>query len=266
MLHGEALSSHVAVLTDELHEVRSALREELVKQRTLPVIMATSLNEKAIAKSHRGRVVGILESDGSDNVIGVYGERQILSVLSSEAVLDNLNDAIQNEEMATLTSSLAGMEIFRPIMDTYEECLSAYGGDNAAAVSNSEFAQIFIDSLRGNLRLLAGIRNLIDDKEIRDTMKLVGLDPDNKNRVANYSLGMRQRLGIAQAIMENPDLLILDEPFNGLDKNGIVEMRNLLKKLCEGGKTIIMSSHNPYDIETICDKVFEVEGGKLFER
>ena len=118
----------------------------------------------------------------------------------------------------------------------------------------------------GNLRLLAGIRNLIDDKEIRDTMKLVGLDPDNKNRVANYSLGMRQRLGIAQAIMENPDLLILDEPFNGLDKNGIVEMRNLLKKLCEGGKTIIMSSHNPYDIETICDKVFEVEGGKLFER
>lgn len=121
VLHGEALSSHVAVLTDELHEVRSALREELVKQRTLPVIMATSLNEKAIAKSHRGRVVGILESDGSDNVIGVYGDRQILSVLSSEAVLDNLNDAIQNEEMATLTSSLAGMEIFRPIMDTYEE-------------------------------------------------------------------------------------------------------------------------------------------------
>ena len=121
VLHGEALSSHVAVLTDELHEVRSALREELMKQRTLPVIMATSLNEKAIAKSHRGRVVGILESDGSDNVIGVYGDRQILSVLSSEAVLDNLNDAIQNEEMATLTSSLAGMEIFRPIMDTYEE-------------------------------------------------------------------------------------------------------------------------------------------------
>lgn len=121
VLHGEALSSHVAVLTDELHEVRSALREELVKQRTLPVIMATSLNEKAIAKSHRGRVVGILESDGSDNVIGVYGDRQILSVLSSEAVLDNLDDAIQNEEMATLTSSLAGMEIFRPIMDTYEE-------------------------------------------------------------------------------------------------------------------------------------------------
>ena len=121
VLHGEALSNHVAVLEDELHEVRSALREELAKQRTLPVIMATSLNEKAIAKSHRGRVVGILESDGSDNVIGVYGDRQILSVLSSEAVLDNLNDAIQNEEMATLTSSLAGMGIFRPVMDTYEE-------------------------------------------------------------------------------------------------------------------------------------------------
>lgn len=126
VLHGEALRSHAAVLSDDLHEVRSDLHEKLAKQRTLPVIMATSLNEKAIAKSHRGRIVGILESDGKDNVIGVYGDRQILSVLSSEAVLDNLEDAIQKEEMATLTSSLSGIEIFRPIMDVYEEGYTDY--------------------------------------------------------------------------------------------------------------------------------------------
>lgn len=121
VLHGEALRNHDAVLADDLHEVRSDLHEELAKHRTLPVIMATSMQEKAIAKSHRSRIVGILESDGNDNVIGIYGDRQILSVLSSEAVLDNLEDAIQNEGMATLTSSLAGMEVFRPIMDAYEE-------------------------------------------------------------------------------------------------------------------------------------------------
>lgn len=121
VLHGEALRNHAAVLADDLHEVRSDLHEELAKQRTLPVIIATSLKESAIAKTHRGRVVNILESDGNDNVVGVFGDRQILSVLSSEAVLDNLEEAIQKEEMATLTSSLSGMEVFHPIMDAYEE-------------------------------------------------------------------------------------------------------------------------------------------------
>ncbi len=126
VLHGEALRNHAAVLTDDLQEVRSDFREEFAKQRTLPVIMATSLEESAIAKSHRGRVVNILESDGNDNVVGIYGDRQILSVLSSEVVLDNLEEAIQKEEMATLTSSLSGMTVFRPIMDKYEDGHTEY--------------------------------------------------------------------------------------------------------------------------------------------
>ena len=121
VLHGEALRNHAAMLTDDLYEVRSDFREEFAKQRTLPVIMATSLKESAIAKSHRGRVVNILESDGNDNVVGVFGDRQILSVLSSEVVLDNMEEAIKKEEMATLTSSLSGMEVFKPIMARYEE-------------------------------------------------------------------------------------------------------------------------------------------------
>lgn len=81
--------------------------------------------------------------------------------------------------------------------------------------------------------------------------------------VANYSLGMRQRLGIAQAIMEDPKLLILDEPFNGLDKHGVGEIRKLLLELKEEGKTILLASHNEEDIRILCDEVYEMDGGVL---
>ena len=91
----------------------------------------------------------------------------------------------------------------------------------------------------------------------------VGLDPALKKPVANYSLGMRQRLGIAQAIMEDPKLLILDEPFNGLDKHGVGEIRKLLLELKEEGKTILLASHNEEDIRILCDEVYEMDGGVL---
>ena len=126
VLHGEALRSHARTLTDSLREVRSQLHDGFAKQRTLPLIMATCLNDKAIAKSHRGRVTNILDSDGNDNVVGVYGDRQILSLLSSEAVLDNLEAAILNEDEAILTSSMTGMEMFYPVMATYEEGHTEY--------------------------------------------------------------------------------------------------------------------------------------------
>lgn len=113
-----------------------------------------------------------------------------------------------------------------------------------------------------NLEYLASIRNKITEKEIREAIRLVGLDDKSKKKVGKFSLGMRQRLGIAQAIMENPELIILDEPMNGLDKNGIAIVKDLLRKLKEEGKTIIMASHYAEDIE-ICDEVFEMEDGKL---
>ncbi len=125
-LHGEELQRHAQFLSSNLHEVRSQFIKEANKQRTLPVIMATSLNDNAIAKTHRGRVVDILESDGNDNVIGIYGDRQILSVLCSETVLDNLEGIIHKEEAATLTSSLADIEIFRPFIDPYESGHTEY--------------------------------------------------------------------------------------------------------------------------------------------
>lgn len=114
-----------------------------------------------------------------------------------------------------------------------------------------------------NLRMLAGIRGKISDKRIRKTMQRVGLDPDSKKHVEKYSMGMRERLGIAQAIMENPRLLILDEPFNGLDKRGVQEIYDLIWELQESGKTIFLVSHNRVDIDTLCNTVCEMDGGKL---
>lgn len=114
-----------------------------------------------------------------------------------------------------------------------------------------------------NLKFLADLNKRITKDEIRQAIKKVGLDPDDKKVVGKYSLGMRQRLGIAQAIMENPDILILDEPFNGLDKNGVAEMRALFLQLKQDGKTIIMASHSSDDINILCDEVYEMDAGKL---
>ncbi len=114
-----------------------------------------------------------------------------------------------------------------------------------------------------NLEYLASIRKIIGKEQIRESMERVGLDPDSKKKVGKYSLGMKQRLGIAQAIMENPDILILDEPMNGLDNEGADDVRNILLKLKEEGKTIILASHNKEDIEILCDQVYEMDHGKL---
>lgn len=114
-----------------------------------------------------------------------------------------------------------------------------------------------------NLKLLAGLNKKIGKNEIIQSMKQVGLDPNLKRHVRKYSLGMRQRLGLAQAIMENPDLLILDEPMNGLDKDGVSDMRKYLLSLKDNGKTILICSHSAEDIEVLCDTVCEMDKGVL---
>lgn len=116
-----------------------------------------------------------------------------------------------------------------------------------------------------NLKFLADINRLIGKKEIRETMDIVGLDPDDRKHVGKYSLGMRQRLGLAQAIMENPSLLILDEPMNGLDQKGVEEMRQLLLSFQKKGTTILLASHSREDIAILCHTVREMEGGILSE-
>lgn len=115
----------------------------------------------------------------------------------------------------------------------------------------------------GNLRLLASINHKIKKEDIRKAIKKVGLDPDSKKHVGKYSLGMRQRLGIAQAIMEDPEILIFDEPMNGLDHSGVREIRDILKGLKNEGKTILLASHNSEDIKELCDTVCEMDAGIL---
>jgi len=114
-----------------------------------------------------------------------------------------------------------------------------------------------------NLEILASLNKKIGLSEIADAIRRVGLDPHMKKPVGKYSLGMRQRLGIAQAIMEDPSLLILDEPLNGLDKHGVAEMRKLIKGLKDEGKTILLASHNQGDIDELCDTVCEMDAGVM---
>lgn len=118
-------------------------------------------------------------------------------------------------------------------------------------------------SARRNLTILAGISGKASKERMDEVIRLVGLDPEDKKPVGKYSLGMRQRLGIAQAIMENPDTLILDEPFNGLDKDGVRDIHALLQQQKAQGKTIILASHSAADIAQACDVVYEMEAGNL---
>ncbi len=114
-----------------------------------------------------------------------------------------------------------------------------------------------------NLLILSHIRNVIEKEQIENVMKKVGLEPKDKRKVKEYSLGMKQKLAIAQAVMESPELLILDEPTRGLDKDSVESIRTLLLKEKERGATILISSHNPDDINILSDEIYLIEDGKL---
>lgn len=114
-----------------------------------------------------------------------------------------------------------------------------------------------------NLYLLSRIRNKCSKERIREVLTTVGLDYNSPKKVSQYSMGMKQRLGIAQAIMEYPEILLLDEPMNGLDNQGVLEMRTLFLQLRKEGKLIVLASHNREDIEVLCDEVFEMDAGIL---
>ncbi len=114
-----------------------------------------------------------------------------------------------------------------------------------------------------NLKYLAGIRKRISDEEIRAAIERVGLDPKDKRKIKKYSLGMKQRILLAQAFMEKPDILLLDEPTNSLDEEGVGLIRDILKEEMERGALIMIASHNKEDISYLCDEVFSISQGKL---
>ncbi len=116
-----------------------------------------------------------------------------------------------------------------------------------------------------NLRMIANYYNNISDTEISEIVKYVGLESRINDKVNKYSLGMRQRLGIARALLNKPNVLILDEPTNGLDPEGIKDLRNLLKKLAHDGMGILISSHNLAELESFCNKVCIIDNGTIIE-
>ena len=114
-----------------------------------------------------------------------------------------------------------------------------------------------------NLKFLANICGVISDNQIRETMRKVGLDPDNKTKVDNYSLGMKQKLGLAQAIMEDQEILVLDEPFNALDFQTYNDVKEIIRLLQAEGKTFLMTSHNYDDIKQLCDVIYIIDNRKV---
>lgn len=148
-------------------------------------------------------------------------------------------------------------------------CVNVNGTDirdqmvHNAGIIIEEPAFLGNDTGKRNLEILYLLNHKKDSKAICDAMQAVGLDPHSRKKAKDYSLGMRQRLAIAQAIMENPDILILDEPMNGLDQDGVKEIREMLIKLKEAGKTILLASHNREDIAILCDEVYEMSHGTI---
>ena len=123
----------------------------------------------------------------------------------------------------------------------------------------------FLPNLSGfdNLKYLASLRGIISDQQIVSTMERLGLQPTERKHVGKYSLGMRQRLGLAQALMEEPEILILDEPFNALDSDCANDVCEILKEQRASGRCVILSSHNRNDIDALCDDVFEFHDGAV---
>lgn len=114
-----------------------------------------------------------------------------------------------------------------------------------------------------NLEYLYMLNNKRDKNKIKQVMETVGLDYTSRKNVGKYSMGMRQRLAIAQAIMEDQSILILDEPMNGLDNDGVNYMRKIFLELKNQGKTILLASHNKEDIDVLCDSVYEMDKGMI---
>ncbi|MED2942818.1 ABC transporter ATP-binding protein [Bacillus swezeyi] len=123
----------------------------------------------------------------------------------------------------------------------------------------------FLDQYSGfdNLKFLADIQKNITDQQIKEAIERVGLDPSDKRGVKAYSLGMKQKLAIAQAIMEKPEIMLLDEPMNGLDEDAVKNVYNIIQEQNQRGATILITSHHKEDIEALCDEVYKVNSGNV---
>jgi len=189
----------------------------------------------------------------------------------NEVVLENINLCFEeNHIYGLIGKNGSGKSVFlkmlcglyKPtsgeILFDGENCIlkNSFPKDTRAIIEKPEF----IPDLSGfeNLKLLAQIQNKISDKEINDTLKLVNLYEERNKKFYKYSQGMKQKLGLAQVLMENPKIMILDEPFNGIEEESSNKLRNLLKEI-KKDKIIIIASHYKEDLENIVDEIYKVE-------
>lgn len=204
--------------------------------------------------------------------------KNVCKVINKQTILDDVSIRIENGKCYGLVGRNGSGKtmLFRAICgyiqidsgEIYVDDLKI--GDNGKFIQNAGILigqPEFLDDLTGyeNLKVLAQIQNVISDADIEETLRKVNLYEERNKKYKKYSLGMKQRLRIAQAIMEKPSILILDEPFNGLDKSGVEDIRNLLKQYKSENKTIILSSHMEEDIKLLCDEIYEMDGGKIIE-
>lgn len=147
-------------------------------------------------------------------------------------------------------------------VDLYEK--NEFPKETSALIDSPKF----ITSLSGfeNLKLIASIQNKIDDSAINNVLKEINLFSNKDKKVGKYSLGMKQKLGIAQVLMEDPKMIILDEPFNGLEEDSVKKVRDILLSEKEKGKLILIASHIKDDIEILADEVIKLDGGRVIEQ
>lgn len=189
---------------------------------------------------------------------------------NQQVVLDDINLNIYKGEITGIIGRNGSGKtvLLKIIAGLYFESSGTIVYDNEELLKEQMGVLIdtgFLDNETGmqNLMMLAELRNIVDKKDIYDILSLVGLQPECKTKYKNYSTGMKQKLKIAQAIMERPKFLILDEPFNGLDKKSVEYFRRKFKEMKEEGTTIIITSHYQEDIDELCDRVYEMVDGKL---
>lgn len=202
-----------------------------------------------------------------DNLTLVLGKRTILDHIHAEFPSGQIHGLVgrNGSGKTMLMKCISGF--VRPTNGSVTIDGMPVGGSGAFPASMGILIETpgFLPYVSGfrNLTMLAQLRNQINASQVRRAMELVGLDSGLKLPVKKYSLGMRQRLGLAQALMETPDILLLDEPFNGLDKDGMASMRAFLKEYCTSDRTILLASHSAEDIAILCNTVWEMERGVL---
>lgn len=202
-----------------------------------------------------------------ENAVKMYGEYQVLKDVSCALERGKIHGLVgrNGSGKTVLMKSICG---FTPLTSG---CVLVDGLQIGKDIDVPRNTGIIIEapgflpnySAVNNLKLLAAISGHASAERIHSVLETVGLDPLSRKHVGKFSLGMRQRLGIAQAIMEKPELLILDEPFNGLDERGVREMRDVFLRMRDEGATLLVASHNPIDISELCDAVYEMDDGIL---